>query len=143
MNQAMRMLTRNMMTLSTAALLGAGLIAGCDRNDSTTATPANSGTGLSNAQPGKDVTGPAPGSETGSNPGGAPSFGQATGTGFSTGDAAHSGGQGGGLMGYHGTGSAGTSGAITDPRVDVRDPSRGVIVEPPIRVPTTEPSAGK
>jgi hypothetical protein len=34
--------------------------------------------------------------------------------GFSTGDAAHSDGQGSGLMGYHGTGAMGTSGAISD-----------------------------
>ncbi len=46
--------------------------------------------------------------------GGAPTFGDATGTGFHTGDAAHSGGQGSGLMGFHGTGALGTSAAISD-----------------------------
>jgi hypothetical protein len=62
--------------------------------------------------------------------GGAPTFGTASGMGFSTGDAAHSDGQGSGLMGYHGTGSMGASGAITD---------KHEVVIPRSAVPTTEP----
>lgn len=54
---------------------------------------------------------PAP---TPASPGAAPTYGTPSGMGFSTGDAAHSDGQGSGLMGYHGTGSMGTSGAISD-----------------------------
>ena len=47
-------------------------------------------------------------------PGGAPTYGKPSGMGFTTGDAAHSDGAGSGLMGFHGTGQMGTSGAITD-----------------------------
>jgi hypothetical protein len=63
---------------------------------------------------GKDVTGPHRFPATPSDPGGAPTYGTASGMGFSTGNAAQAGGQGTGLMGFHGTGSAGTSGTITD-----------------------------
>jgi hypothetical protein len=48
------------------------------------------------------------------NPAGAPTYGQQSGMGFSTGDAAHCSGSGSGLAGYNGTGKAGTSSAITD-----------------------------
>jgi hypothetical protein len=47
------------------------------------------------------------------NPGGAPAFGSPSGMGFTTGDAAQSGGQGSGLMSFHDTGEYGTSGTIT------------------------------
>ena len=57
---------------------------------------------------------PPPPAPTPASPGAAPTYGTASGMGFSTGDAAHSDGQGSGMMGYHGTGAAGTSGAITD-----------------------------
>jgi hypothetical protein len=134
----MRKPTRCLVSTCVTAILSTALLGGCDHTDSTTSTPPNTGTGLTGAKPGKELHGPPPGSETGSNPGGAPTFGKPTGMGFSTGDAAHSGGQGGGLMGYHNTGAAGTSGAITDARVDLRDDSRGVIVEPPTIV-TTQP----
>jgi hypothetical protein len=43
------------------------------------------------------------------NPGGAPAFGSASGMGFSTGDAAQSGGQGTGLMSFNNTGEYGLS----------------------------------
>ena len=56
--------------------------------------------------------------------GGAPTYGEPTGTGFPTGDAAHSGGQGSGLLGYHGTGAAGTSAAISDMH-PAGDPPKG------------------
>jgi len=99
-----------------ATLLAA--VAGCGKTDSTTATPANTGTGMTGMGPGAQVTGPnnndvAMGPNNGG-AGGAPSYGDATGTGFYTGDAAHSGGQGSGLMGFHGTGAMGTSAAISD-----------------------------
>ncbi len=55
-----------------------------------------------------------PASATQPSPGAAPTYGTPSGMGFSTGDAAHSDGQGSGLMGYHGTGAMGTSGAISD-----------------------------
>jgi hypothetical protein len=121
----MRKLTRRFIGTCMTAIAATALFAGCDQSDSTT------GAGLTGASPGNWVNGPPPGSETGSNPGGAPTFGQPTGMGFSTGDAAHSGGQGSGLMGYHNTGAAGTSGAITDARIDLRDESRGIIDVPP------------
>jgi len=101
--------------LGTSLLLAA---AGCGRTDSTSATPPNTGTGMTGIGSGAAVTGPN-GNDVAMGPngggaGGAPSFGDATGTGFSTGDAAHSGGQGSGLMGFHGTGALGTSAAISD-----------------------------
>ncbi len=74
----------------------AGGIAGCGRSDDTALVPA---------------TTPPP---TPASPGAAPTYGTPSGMGFSTGDAAHSDGQGSGLMGYHGTGAMGTSGAISD-----------------------------
>jgi len=70
----------------------------------------------------------APPPATPASPGAAPTYGTASGMGFSTGDAAHSSGQGSGMMGYHGTGAAGTSGAISD---------QHVVPEPPKS--TTEP----
>jgi hypothetical protein len=47
------------------------------------------------------------------NPGGPPVYGVPSGMGFYTGDAAQTGGMGGGLMGFHGTGSKGVSGTLT------------------------------
>jgi hypothetical protein len=55
-----------------------------------------------------------PTSRPDANPAAAPTFGKASGMGFSTGDAVHSGGTGSGLAGYHGTGTEGTNGTITD-----------------------------
>ena len=79
-------------------LTGAMLLAvsGCGNSDSTeaTATPTTAPVEVAS-------------------PGAAPTYGTASGMGFSTGDAAH-GGQGSGAMGYHGTGEMGTSLAITD-----------------------------
>jgi hypothetical protein len=46
-------------------------------------------------------------------PGGAPLFGSPSGMGFTTGNAAQSGGQGSGLMSFNNTGAYGTSGTIT------------------------------
>jgi hypothetical protein len=83
----MKNLTKFALCLSAALL-----IAGCDQNESTSADEF---------------------ANTPSSPGGAPSFGSPSGMGFSTGDAAQAGGQGGGLMGFHHTGEAGTSGTIT------------------------------
>ena len=51
--------------------------------------------------------------ETPPSPGGAPTFGSPSGMGFSTGNAAQSGGQGSGLMSFNHTGEYGTSGTIT------------------------------
>jgi hypothetical protein len=50
-------------------------------------------------------------------PAGAPTYGEQSGMGFSTGDAIHSSGSGSGLAGYNGTGKAGTSSAISDTHV--------------------------
>ena len=83
------MMRRAVYILSGAMALAA---AGCDQSDTTAEAPPST-------QP---------------SPGGAPTFGTPTGTGYSTGDAANSDGQGSGLMGYHDTGAAGTSGTITD-----------------------------
>ncbi len=96
--------------------LAAAALVGCDRTDSTTATPANTGTGMTGEGTGKQVTGPV---GVGANAdsqgaGGAPTYGEPTGTGFPSGDAAHSSGQGSGLMGFHGTGAMGTSAAVSD-----------------------------
>jgi len=65
-------------------------------------------------------------------PGAAPTFGKPSGMGFSTGDAAHSDGQGSGLMGYHGTGAMGTSGAISDkhPAPEPEKPSTQPVLPP-------------
>jgi hypothetical protein len=114
MYQAMRTLSTKLKSLCVITAAAAPLcILGCEQSDKSHSEP------------------PPPMIETGQNPGGAPTFGTPSGMGFSTGDAAHSGGQGGGLMGYNHTGAAGTSGTITDARTDLRDESRGVIVEPP------------
>jgi len=78
------------------ALAVAGGLAGCSKSDATTEMP------LTTAAP------------TPASPGAAPEYGTPSGMGFSTGDSAHSDGQGSGLMGYHGTGAMGTSGAISD-----------------------------
>jgi hypothetical protein len=101
-------------------MLAAAAVIGCDRTNSTTATPANTGTGATGgtgANMGRQVTGPTA-DQVGAPPAppwlSAPTFGEATGTGFATGDAAHASGQGSGLMGYHGTGAMGTSFAISD-----------------------------
>jgi hypothetical protein len=58
----------------------------------------------------------APAANATPNPGGAPVYGVPSGMGFYTGDAAQTGGMGTGLMSFHGTGSAGTSGTLTDIR---------------------------
>jgi hypothetical protein len=90
---------------------------GCGRSESTTSTPANSGDGMS---------GPAAEAEPrvyGSAAAGAPSFNApASGMGFTVGDALHADGQGSGLMGFHQTGAAGTSGTITDRRIGPEQP---------------------
>ena len=54
------------------------------------------------------------GPNSGQGAGGAPPLGEYAGNGFSTGDSAHAGGTGSGLMGWHGTGAQGTSMAISD-----------------------------
>ena len=56
----------------------------------------------------------APAADATPNPGGAPTYGVPSGMGFYTGDAAQTGGMGSGLMGFNGTGSTGTSGAVSD-----------------------------
>jgi hypothetical protein len=70
---------------------------------------------------GRDETAPVAADEPrvyGAAAAGAPSFNaQPSGMGFNTGDAAHADGQGSGLMGFHETGAAGTSGTITDHRI--------------------------
>jgi hypothetical protein len=74
---------------------------------------------------GRDETAPVAADEPrvyGAAAAGAPSFGTPTGMGFNTGDAAHADGQGSGLMGFHETGAAGTSGTITDRRIAVEQP---------------------
>ncbi len=63
---------------------------------------------------GDESAGPTTAPTAVASPGGAPTFGTQSGMGFSTGDAEHSSGAGSGLMGYNGTGSKGTSGAISD-----------------------------
>ena len=75
--------------------LGIGLLVGCDNADRSAYFTA----------PAADAT---------PNPGGAPTYGVPSGMGFYTGDAAQTGGMGSGLMGFHGTGSSGTSGAVSD-----------------------------
>ncbi len=108
----------------TAILLGATLVAtalGCGKADPT----AQAAGVKSNQQLMMDLSHGVPlydpqaiglgaASPTDPGAGGAPTFGDATGTGFHTGDAAHSGGTGSGLMGFHGTGALGTSAAISD-----------------------------
>ena len=104
-------------SLAFAAALTAVAALGCDRTNSTNATVPNSGTGMTGAFSGKQVTGPTAyqvGPDSHDGAGGAPTFGEATGTGFHTGDAAHSSGTGSGLMGFHGTGAEGTINAISD-----------------------------
>jgi hypothetical protein len=67
-------------------------------------------------------------------PASAVTFGKESGMGFSTGNAANSGGMGTGLMGYHGTGAEGTSGTITDAHAvhdPVKDPTTPLL--PPQR----------
>jgi hypothetical protein len=98
------------LALLTAGLAGGGLLlAGCgDPADQPTTKPAV-------------VAEFGPTTRPDASPAGAPTYGKDSGMGFSTGDAAHSGGQGSGLMGYHGTGSVGTNGAITDSNA-VKDP---------------------
>ena len=104
--------------IGTALLAAAAVVAvGCDKTNSTYATPPNSGTGMTGMGTDQQVTGPS------TNPalaystqgaGGAPTYGEPTGTGFYTLDAAHGSGTGSGMMGYHGTGAMGTSAAISD-----------------------------
>ncbi len=77
--------------------LGVGLLVGCDNADRSAYFTAPS----ANATP---------------NPAGAPLYGAPSGMGFYTGDAAQTGGMGTGLMSFHRTGSAGTSGTLTDIR---------------------------
>ncbi len=102
------------MRIRTAAFLACSAMAlvlvGCGGDDTTTQVPTTQPLAVAS-------------------PGGAPSFGQPTGTGFSTGDGIHSTGQGSGAMGYHSTGAAGTSNSITDthpaevdPRADAKKP---------------------
>jgi hypothetical protein len=77
--------------------------------------------GCNNSQKTADEIQPPPPSPA--SPGAAPTYGKASGMGFSYGDAAHSDGQGSGLMGFHGTGSMGTSGAISD-KHEAREPDK-------------------
>ena len=111
-------LTAHRLAIGLGTALAAAALAGCGNTDSTTATAPNTGTGMTGIGPGAQVTGPnandLPMGPYGGGAGGAPSYGDASGTGFCTGDAAHSGGQGSGLMGFHGTGYLGTSAAISD-----------------------------
>jgi hypothetical protein len=102
------------LTIGLGTALATAALVGCDRTESTSATPANTGTGMTGVGSGEQATGPTAAAPTGQGAGGAPSFGEATGTGFPSGDAAHSGGQGSGLMGFHGTGYEGTSAAVSD-----------------------------
>lgn len=104
--------------ISVFAVLMTVLVSGCGKSDSS-AAPAVAGPTEEGPPPYK-YTDSAPGHAAG----GAPTFGKPTGTGFSTGDAAHT-AQGSGLMGYHNTGAAGTSHTITD-RVVAKDESKGV-----------------
>ncbi len=115
-------------TCLTAICLGAWMLAsGCERTDSTSSTPPNTGTGMNGTVEGKDVMGPnAYSGDSPSSPGGAPAFGAPSGMGFPTGDAAHSGGQGGGLMGFGGTGANGTNGTITDRTTPATEQRGGV-----------------
>src|SRR5947209_1640269 len=102
-------MNKQMRLASGTCVLAMLTVASCDRTESTTATPPNSGTGMTGVGSGRDVTGPAA-NEAGWTPGraaaGAPSYGKPSGMGFSDGDAVHAGGQGGGLMGFHDTGAA-------------------------------------
>lgn len=99
-------------TAGGALILGLMAVGGCGRNtDATAQMPATT------APP------------TPASPGGAPNYGTPSGMGFSYGDAAHSDGQGSGLMGYHGTGAMGTSGAISD-RHPVPEPPKNAATEP-------------
>ena len=109
--------------LAATAIVGGG----CGKTESTTATPPNSGTGMTGMGPGKDVTGPAAQANAGNDgAGGAPTYGEATGTGFASGDAAHSSGMGSGLMGFHSTGAMGTSAAASDMhKFDEKDLPKG------------------
>jgi hypothetical protein len=87
------------MRIPTAAVVVCGAMAlglvGCGGDDTTAQAPATQPVAVSS-------------------PGGAPTFGQPSGTGFSTGDSIHSTGQGSGAMGYNNTGATGTSNSITD-----------------------------
>ena len=79
--------------------LGVLLLVGCDNADRS---------GISYFKP--------PSPDATPNPAGAPLYGEPSGIGYYTGDAAQTGGMGTGLMSFHGTGSAGTSGTLTDIR---------------------------
>ena len=108
-------LTRITSAISLAATL---TLLGCGRSESTTSTPANTGNGMSGVGSGREVTDPEGArNDYGVAAAGAPTFGTPSGMGFSTGDAAHTDGQGSGQMGFHQTGAAGTSGTITDHRM--------------------------
>jgi len=120
--------TRNKWT-SRAAWVCLGLAAtlwtgGCEGTDSTSATPPRSEIGAYwSTMDGREEYGPPPykyaaDANPGPAAGGAPSYGQPSGMGLYSGDSMH-GAQGSGLMGYHGTGQAGTSSAITASYVEV------------------------
>ena len=108
-----RRFTTTLVSALTLAALGSSI--GCD-NDSKVGVNANSGAGMTGATPGKQTLGPTGGEPALGNlgAGGAPPFGEPTGTGYATGDAAHGTGMGSGMLGYHGTGAAGTSAAVSD-----------------------------
>jgi hypothetical protein len=113
LQELLRMNMNQLTKWMTGACLSAAVLAmGCDRVESVGA-PISVSDGASEGH----HEGQLANTESGAGAGGAPSFGAPSGMGFSTGDAAHSGGQGGGLMGFHGTGKEGTSGAMTDMHV--------------------------
>lgn len=99
---------------------GLCLAVGCNRNESTTATPPNSGTGatgMASVPGGAELTGPEKfGPNYHSDPAGAPNeaLGKPRGNGFRELTANQSGGMGTGLQGFNDVGASGTSGAITD-----------------------------
>jgi hypothetical protein len=120
MNPMSRSIPMWMFTVTTA--VGGAMLAGCgDPADEPTTKPAV-------------VAEFGPTTRPDASPGGAPTYGTPSGMGFSTGDAPHSGGQGSGLMGYHGTGSYGTNGTITDTTA-VKDPVQNPVspILPPQR----------
>jgi hypothetical protein len=110
----MKTLARTLVGFSLCAFLSVLTACGGDESTATTAPSSEQP-----ANPLASTETPTPPS-----PGGAPSFGSPSGMGLSTGDAAHSSGMGTGLMGFHGTGAAGTSGAISD-----RSPVNRVVPE--------------
>ncbi len=104
-----------------ALFLGTALLAatvGCGKADPTATADQDNITAMQTLAHGQhagpDAVGTGAASPTDPAAGGAPTYGEATGTGFHTGDAPHSGGTGSGLMGFHGTGAYGTSAAISD-----------------------------